>query len=103
MGSLMKAVNYTSPGLIENLSIGTRQIPTLRNNECLIKVYYSAINRADTLQRKGLYPPPPNESEILGLEAAGIVSESFSSKWKKNDRVMVKKINKNFNQKILFN
>ncbi len=101
MVSLMKAVNYTTPGLIENLSIEMRQIPMLKNNECLIKVYYSAINRADTLQRKGLYPPPPNESDILGLEAVGIISESLSSKWQKNDRVMVIIINKEKNNQNL--
>lgn len=103
MVSLMKAVNYTTPGLIENLSIGMRQIPILKNNECLIKVYYSAINRADTLQRKGLYPPPPNESDILGLEAVGIVSESLSSKWQQNDRVMVIINKEKYNQNLKLN
>lgn len=87
MGSLMRAVNYTAPGLIENLSITMRPLPTLKQNECLVKVYYSAINRADTLQRKGLYPPPPNESDILGLEAVGTI-EIPTSKWKKNERVL---------------
>ncbi|MEC7700011.1 MAG: NAD(P)H-quinone oxidoreductase, partial [Pseudomonadota bacterium] len=29
------------------------------------------VNRADTLQRQGNYPPPPGESDILGLEVAG--------------------------------
>ena len=99
----MKAVNYTTPGLIENLSIGMRQIPILKHNECLIKVYYSAINRADTLQRKGLYPPPPNESDILGLEAVGIISESLSSKWQKNDRVMVIMNKEKNNQNLKLN
>ena len=87
---MMRAVNYAAPGLIENLSVGMRQIPSLKSNECLVRVHYSAINRADTLQRKGLYPPPPNESDILGLEAVGVVVESSNlAKWKKNDRVMV--------------
>jgi NADPH:quinone reductase-like Zn-dependent oxidoreductase len=49
----MKAVVYSPPGLVENLSIGLRQCPVLKENECLVKVYYSAINRADTLQRQG--------------------------------------------------
>ena len=87
----MRAANYTAPGLIENLSIAMRQIPKLRENECLLKVHYSAINRADTLQRKGLYPPPAGQSDILGLEAVGViheVSNSGNSRWKKNDRVM---------------
>ena len=34
----------------------------------------TAINRADLLQRKGVYPPPPGASEILGLECSGTVA-----------------------------
>ncbi len=64
----MRAVKHVPPGLIENLSIGQREIPVIKDNECLIKVYYSAINRADTLQRKGQYPVPEGVSDILGLE-----------------------------------
>lgn len=87
--ALMRAVGITSPGPIQNLQIISRQIPHLRENECLLKVHYTAINRADTLQRKGLYPPPPNESDILGLEAAGVVHTAPpGSRWKQNDRVM---------------
>jgi tumor protein p53-inducible protein 3 len=90
MNNLMRAVGYTPPGLIENLFIGSRPLPVLKANECLVKVYFSALNRADTLQRRGLYPPPPGESDILGLEAVGVVDRCHSaeSKWRKNDRVM---------------
>lgn len=89
VGSLMRAVAFTTPGLVENLHITLRKTPILKDNECLVKVFYSAINRADTLQRKGLYPPPPDESDILGLEAAGRVClTNDKSIWKKNDRVM---------------
>ena len=38
-----------------------------------IRVHATAINRADTLQRKGRYNPPPGSTDILGLEAAGVV------------------------------
>lgn len=41
--------------------------------EVLVKTKATALNRADLLQRKGLYPPPPGASEIMGLEAAGEV------------------------------
>lgn len=50
-----------------------RPLPVLRDGEILIKVAYSALNRADTLQRKGGYNPPPGATDILGLEAAGVV------------------------------
>jgi putative PIG3 family NAD(P)H quinone oxidoreductase len=33
----------------------------------------TALNRADLLQAAGRYPPPPGASQILGLEAAGVV------------------------------
>ena len=42
--------------------------------EVLVDIKASAVNRADLLQAKGLYPPPPGESEILGLEMAGVIA-----------------------------
>ncbi len=42
--------------------------------EVLVDVKATAVNRADLLQAMGLYPPPPGESEILGLEMAGVVA-----------------------------
>ncbi|CAH1798445.1 unnamed protein product [Owenia fusiformis] len=72
--STMKAAQFT-PGPPENINIGEVPIPTLRSSEVLLKVYTTAINRADTLQRKGLYPAPKDESNILGLEAAGTVEK----------------------------
>jgi tumor protein p53-inducible protein 3 len=84
---MMKAVGFSAPGLAENLFVHSRQIPLLKENEVLLKVYYSALNRADIMQRKGLYPPPPGDSDILGLEAVGVVEQApTNSKWKKNDR-----------------
>lgn len=49
--------------------------PVLRPGEVLVDVYATALNRADLSQRAGHYPPPPGESEILGLEMAGVVAE----------------------------
>lgn len=42
-------------------------------DEALLEVRASALNRADLHQRRGNYPPPPGASEILGLEASGVV------------------------------
>jgi putative PIG3 family NAD(P)H quinone oxidoreductase len=36
-----------------------------------IRVHASGLNRADLLQAAGLYPPPPGESDVLGMECAG--------------------------------
>jgi putative PIG3 family NAD(P)H quinone oxidoreductase len=50
--------------------------PTLGEGELLIRVEASALNRADLLQRRGLYAPPPGATEILGLECAGTVIDT---------------------------
>lgn len=41
--------------------------------EVRIRVRATAVNRADLVQRSGKYPPPPGASDILGLEAAGVI------------------------------
>ena len=49
--------------------------PEIKPTECLIKVKAFGLNRADTVQREGHYPPPPGASKILGLEFSGTVEE----------------------------
>ena len=53
----------------------TVPIPTITDpdNEYLLKVQATAVNRADILQRQGKYPPPKGASTIIGLECAGTV------------------------------
>lgn len=80
----MKAVLY-KPGGVENLSVGTVAKPSAGKTQVLIRTHFTALNRADTLQRKGLYPPPPGESDILGLEVSGMiedVGDECVRKWK---------------------
>lgn len=63
-------------------------VPACDIGEIRIRVAAAGINRADLLQRAGLYPPPPGASEVLGLECAGIVSEvGAGCDWKVGDRV----------------
>lgn len=71
----MKAVIIQQAGGPEQLHIGEWEQPTPGAHEILVKVHATAVNRADTLQRKGFYPPPPGASPILGLEMAGEVVE----------------------------
>ncbi len=63
--------------------------PTPGPNDVLIKVHATAINRADLLQRKGMYPPPPGASDVMGLECAGEVLEVGSEvqTYKAGDKV----------------
>src|SRR5690606_13521605 len=44
-------------------------------DEVRIQVAWAGVNRADLVQRAGLYPPPPGASPILGLEVSGVISE----------------------------
>ena len=53
--------------------------PSPAPDEVVIEVAATAVNRADLAQRRGLYPPPPGESLILGLECAGVISELGSA------------------------
>ncbi len=85
----MRAVIFDNPGEPEVLKLGEFEKPVVKENEILVKVKATALNRADTLQRKGLYPPPQGVSPILGLEIAGTVDEIGSnvSKWKNGEKV----------------
>lgn len=56
-----------------HLYIGETPEPELRDDELLVRVEATALNRADLLQKRGLYPPPKGASEIIGLEMAGVV------------------------------
>lgn len=59
---------------VEALRLGKVPKPVLSQlDNVLIKVAATAVNRGDIMQRKGLYPPPRDASEILGLECSGIV------------------------------
>lgn len=57
----------------EVLALGEADAPAARADQVLIRVVATSVNRPDAVQRQGHYPPPPGESPILGLEAAGTV------------------------------
>jgi len=86
----MRAVNIINKDGDAHLKIQEVPKPEIARHEVLIKSRATALNRADLLQRKGLYSPPPGESEILGLEVAGEIEAIGSevTRWKKGDRVM---------------
>lgn len=85
----MKAILFNEFGAADQLYLGHTEPPSITSEEVLVKVHATALNRADLLQRQGLYPPPKGESEILGLEMAGSIDSIGSevSNWKKGDRV----------------
>lgn len=71
----MRAVVVREPGGPSALMIEELPDPVPAPGEIAINVVATAVNRADTLQRRGLYPPPPGASEIIGLECSGTVAE----------------------------
>ncbi len=69
----MKAIVLDGFGGPEVLKPGDAEAPTVGPGRVLIRVHATSVNRPDVVQRQGHYPPPPGESPILGLEAAGTV------------------------------
>lgn len=61
------------PSSGRGMALATVPQPTLRPGEVLLAVEAAGVNRADLSQLAGHYPPPPGESQIIGLEAAGTV------------------------------
>ena len=86
----MKAVVYDEPGDESVLRIAEVASPELQPGDLRIRVAAAAVNRADLLQRQGLYPPPPGASPILGLECSGEVIEvgGRAEGWSPGDRAM---------------
>jgi NADPH:quinone reductase len=70
----MTCVEIRKPGGPEALVPATRPVPQPKAGEILIKVAAAGVNRPDIAQRAGHYPPPPDASDLPGLEAAGAVA-----------------------------
>lgn len=85
----MAAVEMSSAGGPEVLTIGRRAVPKPGSGEVLIKVHAAGVNGPDIVQRKGLYPPPAGASDLLGLEVAGeiVAIGDGASRWKSGDFV----------------
>lgn len=86
----MKAVTLDGFGGPEVLEIGETETPTPVEGQVRVKVMATSVNRADIIQREGNYPPPKGESQIPGLEVAGVIDTLGPGVrgWKPGDRVM---------------
>ena len=84
----MKAIRVEA-GAAPALRWGDAPDPVCGDGEVLIEVRAASVNRADLMQVAGHHPPPPGASDILGLDAAGIVTEVGSgvSGWRPGDAV----------------
>ena len=70
----MRAVIAPDPGGLEALVVTDLPDLTPGPGEVVVTVSGTAVNRADTMQRQGFYPPPPGASDVLGLECSGTIS-----------------------------
>lgn len=66
--------------------------PIVGAEDCLVKIEYAALNRADLMQREGDYPPPAGCPEWMGLEISGTIvgiadGAKAKSNWKIGDKV----------------
>jgi putative PIG3 family NAD(P)H quinone oxidoreductase len=87
----MKAVRFGGKGGPEVVALSEIERPEPSRGEVLVRVRAAAMNRADLLQRRGLYPPPPGfREDVPGLELAGEVEALGPgvTGWKAGDRVM---------------
>lgn len=86
----MRAIVFDQPGDESVLRLAAVEPPSMTAQAIRIRVRATAVNRADLLQRQGLYPPPPGASALLGLECAGEVIEVGRevSDWKVGARAM---------------
>lgn len=69
----MTVVEISRPGGPEVLQFAERPLLDINVGEVLIEVAAIGMNRADSMQRNGKYPPPPGASDLLGLEVSGTI------------------------------
>jgi putative PIG3 family NAD(P)H quinone oxidoreductase len=86
-----RAVTIQSPGGPEALTLGEIELRSPGPTEVLVEIKAAGLNRADCLQRRGVYPPPPGViANVPGLEYAGVVAEVGAEvrRHKVGDKVM---------------
>lgn len=69
----MAAMAISAPGGPDVLQPEQRPVPLPAPGQVLVRVAYAGVNRPDCLQRQGAYPPPPDASDLPGLEISGAV------------------------------
>ena len=86
----MKVIDIVNHGKNSQLVLAEKTIPSPKEDDVLIEVKASGVNRPDILQRYGLHPPPKGSPDHPGLEVSGIISEVGSKvkKFKKGDKVI---------------
>ncbi|MBJ3761330.1 NAD(P)H-quinone oxidoreductase [Maribius pontilimi] len=84
----MQIVEISQHGGPEVLVQAERDVPRPKAGDVLIRVAWAGVNRPDALQRAGNYAPPPDASDLPGLEASGeVVAVGEGAGWSVGDRV----------------
>ncbi len=85
----MKAILLAQFGCADNLVYGDAEDPVASPGQVLIRVSATSVNRPDIVQRQGNYNPPRGDSEILGLEVAGVIESVGAgvTQWQAGDLV----------------
>src|SRR5438045_1898072 len=83
------AVEISKPGTPDVLVAVQRPRPVAAPGEVVIKVHAAGVNYPDVMQRLGKYPPPPDASDLPGLEVAGTIAELGAgvTTWRPGDAV----------------
>jgi putative PIG3 family NAD(P)H quinone oxidoreductase len=99
----MRAVIASEPGGPEVLTVTELPDPSPGPGEVVLDVAATAVNRADTLQRQGKYPPPPGASDVLGLECSGTVAAVGPGveRWQVGDEVCALLAGGGYAEKVL--
>jgi putative PIG3 family NAD(P)H quinone oxidoreductase len=85
----MRAITISSPGGPEVLTLSEVPDPIPAAGEVLIDIVAAGVNRADLLQRQGMYPPPPGAPPYPGLECSGLIAAAGQgvTDWQAGDQV----------------
>lgn len=85
----MLTIIITAPGGPEVLAAQRSALPVPDENEVLVKIVAAGVNGPDLLQRRGLYPPPPGASPLMGLEVSGevVAMGAKVTRWQVGDMI----------------
>ena len=85
----MRTIEISEFGTADVLAVGDRPLPVPKDNQVLVRTTACGVNGPDLLQRRGHYPPPPDATDLLGLEVSGEVVQTGKDvkRWTAGDRV----------------
>lgn len=85
----MRAIAIGEDKTPDSLFINQVELPSITDDDVLVRIGAAGVNRGDCMQRMGLYPAPPGSPDIMGLEFAGTIVALGKNvtDWKIGDRV----------------